>query len=76
MGGAELKTLRVGAGLKAWEVARALDISPTTLSRYECGHAPVPQTVALAVRHLCEPRLAPESAEERLISAIKEVARA
>lgn len=70
----ELRALRKCAGYKSYELAEALDLSPSTLCRYERGHAPVPRVVALAVQQLCEPHVLPKSAEERLIEAIKEVA--
>ena len=74
MEGADLRALRRTAGIKAREMATRLDISPSTLSRYENGRSPVPRIVELSARYLCEPNLAPPSAEQRLIAAIKEVA--
>lgn len=76
MRGADLRALRQGSGFKAYELAKALNISPATLSRYECGHTPVPKMVELSTRYLCEPKLAPRSPEDRLIEAIREVAQA
>lgn len=74
--GIELVELRKAAEYKAYQLATVLDINPATLSRYERGRAPVPKLVEFAVRYLCEPSLAPNTAEQRLITAIKEVANA
>lgn len=74
MDGGELKALRQTAGLKAYMLATALDISPTSLSRYENGKAPIPRMVELAAKYLCEQQpTAPSSAQERLVKAIREV---
>lgn len=72
MDGATLAALRKEAGLKGYELAQALDISPATLSRYERGHAPVPRMVSLAVRQLCVAPRPTHKPEERLIDALKE----
>lgn len=70
----EFKALRKAIGYKGYQLAEALDISAATVSRYERGHAPIPRVAELAVRYLCEPSVAPPSAEQRLIEAIREVA--
>lgn len=70
----ELLALRKTAGFNGVQLARALDMHPATLSRYERGHAPIPRLVELSVRYLCEPSLVPKSAGERLVEVIKEVA--
>lgn len=75
MEGAELKSLRKGASLKAYEMAEKMGLSAATLSRYENGKAAVPKTVALAARYLCEQETGPtaNSAETRLAEAVREV---
>ena len=70
----EFRALRKAADYKAVDLAEALDLNPATLSRYERGHAPIPRIVELATRYLCERNLEPPSPEERLITAIREVA--
>lgn len=69
----ELVALRKEAGYKSYQLADAIGICAATLSRYERGHKPIPPLVELSVRYLCEPRLAPQTAEQRLVEAIKEV---
>jgi predicted transcriptional regulator len=73
--GDDLRELRSAAGLKAQDLARALDLSPVTISRYECGRSPIPTVVALAARHVCQKGVVQTSAAERLAEVIREVAR-
>ena len=72
MRGHELKDMRVRAGFTARTLAEHLQVTPSTLSRYERDKRPIPKVVALAVRQVCEPRMAPKSVGERLIEAMKE----
>lgn len=78
MEGAELKSLRKRASLKAYEMAEKMGLSAATLSRYENGKAAVPKTVALAARYLCEQETGSAtdlgSPETRLAEAVREVA--
>jgi transcriptional regulator with XRE-family HTH domain len=68
--------LRKRTNLKAYEMAEKMGLSAATLSRYENGKAPVPKTVALAARYLCEQETGPvlDTPETRLAEAVREVA--
>ncbi len=66
----DLRALRTRAGLSAKFMATELGISPMTLSKYESGKAPVPRSVYLATRYLCQPVRATRA--DQLVQAIKE----
>lgn len=55
MKGSEFRDLRLGGGLNQRELALRLGTTAETISRYENNHSPIPTTVQLATRYLCEP---------------------
>ena len=72
MKGPDLKALRQRSGLRGYELAKLLELSPETISRYETGKVPVPKTVELATRYLCQSSLsAADPPEVALVKALK-----
>jgi|GEM_PF-1812601 len=52
--GTELKLVRKQAGLRSFELATILDVTPETVSRWESGKLELPRLVAFAVAELYE----------------------
>jgi transcriptional regulator with XRE-family HTH domain len=52
MDGKQLMKLRKLAGLSQTKLAKEINISVRTISRYETGELPVPKAVELALRYL------------------------
>ncbi len=62
--GTEFKLVRKAAGLRAVEVARMLDVTPETVSRWETGTVEVPRAAAYVIGDLlAHPKLARERLE-------------
>lgn len=62
--GWEIRKAREGAGMKAKDLAAALDISPEHLSRVENGHRPVTMMLALAASVTLEGNRARQAKED------------
>lgn len=63
MTGKEFKIKRVTLDMTQAEIAKELDVSGNTISRYETGDLPVPKTVELAVEALERRRKDQEAAK-------------
>jgi transcriptional regulator with XRE-family HTH domain len=72
--GSAFRDLRRGSKLSGRELASLLGVSAETISRYENNHKPIPKTVQLAARYLCEPRttnIIPRSPEWETVRKIR-----
>jgi putative zinc finger/helix-turn-helix YgiT family protein len=62
--GSEFKLVRKVAGLRAVDVAAMLNVTPETVSRWECGTVEIPRAAAYVLGDLLEhPKLARERLE-------------
>lgn len=53
MTGEQMRDLRLSVGMMAKELAKMLEISVQTISRYERDKRPIPKHVEYAVRWVC-----------------------
>lgn len=73
MTGKEFRAIRLSLGLKGYEMADRLGITPPTVSRYEKERLPIPRVVEYAAKYLANGHVVQDGPEKRLVQALKEV---